>query len=147
MKKKIFLLLLLSCTFLLSAQSSNKSSNKEYTRKMKLIIGNTTLTATLADNSSARALEDVLSKGSITIDMHDFSNFEKVGELGISLPQNNEQITTKPCDLILYLGNRFVIYYDTNSWNFTRLGKIDNISQAELKKILGTGNVTVTLSL
>ena len=82
MKKKIFLLLLLSCTFLLSAQSSNKSSNKEYTRKMKLIIGNTTLTATLADNSSARALEDVLSKGSITIDMHDFSNFEKVGELG-----------------------------------------------------------------
>ena len=40
-----------------------------------------------------------------------------------------------------------VIYYAPNSWNFTRLGKIDNITQDELKAVLGNGNVTVTLAL
>ena len=37
--------------------------------------------------------------------------------------------------------------YDTNSWNFTRLGKIDNVTQAVLKSALGEGGVRVTLSL
>lgn len=117
-----------------------------YTRMIKLIIGNTTLTATLVDNSSARALEDLLSKGDITLDMQDYGNFEKVAELGTTLPTNDEDFTTEAGDLILYLGRRFVIYYDTNTWDFTRLGKIDNITQSELKRILGTGNIKVTLS-
>ena len=114
---------------------------------MKIQIGETALTAELADNSSVAALKDLLAKGDITIDMHDYSNFEKVGSLGASLPRNDEQITTQAGDLILYQGNSFVIYYDTNSWNFTRLGKIKDITQSELKAILGSGNVTVTLSL
>ena len=109
--------------------------------------GGTALTAELADNSSAAALKDLLSKGDITIEMHDYSNFEKVGPLGTSLPRNDEQITTEAGDLILYQGNSFVIYYDTNTWNFTRLGKIKDVTQSELKEILGGGNVTVTLSM
>jgi hypothetical protein len=72
---------------------------------------------------------------------------EKVGDLGTSLPRNDEQITTEPGDLILYQGNALVIYYAPNSWNFTRLGKIDGITKDELTNILGSGNVTVTLSL
>ena len=72
---------------------------------------------------------------------------EKVGTLGISLPRNDRQTTTGLGDLILYQGHNFVIYYDTNSWNFTRLGKIDNVSQTELKAALGEGDVRVTLSL
>ena len=79
--------------------------------------------------------------------MHDYSNFEKVGSLPEELPRNDEQITTESGDLILYQGNQFVIYYDTNSWNFTRLGKIKDVTQEELKTILGTGNVTAVLSL
>lgn len=57
--------------------------------------------------------------------------------------------TTDPGDLILYQGNSFVIYYDTNSWNFTRLGKIDGVSTREqvLDLLGGKGEVTVTLSL
>ncbi len=65
--------------------------------------------------------------------MHDYGNFEKVGPLGTDLPRNDEQITTEPGDLILYQGNSFVIYYDTNSWNFTRIGKINNATQAGIK--------------
>lgn len=106
-----------------------------------------TLTATLNDNSSSRALMELLEKGSITIDMHDYGNFEKVGSLPSSLPRNDTQITTEPGDIILYQGNQITFYYDTNSWNFTLLGKIDGITKAELKKILGKGNVTVVLSI
>ena len=117
------------------------------TEKLYITVGGTTLTATLVNNSSTRALVDALRKAPITYEAHDYGNFEKVGELGITLPRNDENITTEPGDLILYLGTRFVIYYDTNTWDFTRLGKIDNTTQQELKAILGDGNCTVTLSL
>jgi hypothetical protein len=79
--------------------------------------------------------------------MRDYGNMEKVGSIGTTLPRNDEQITTGPGDIILYQGNALVIYYAPNSWNFTRLGKIDNITQDELKKILGEGDVSVTLKL
>ena len=115
--------------------------------------GNHTLPATLADNSSARAFYELLEKGPITIKMHDYGNFEKVGPLGTSLPRNDTQITTTAGDIILYQGNQITIYYDTNSWNFTRLGKVvstgstTTITQAELKKILGKGDVTAVFEI
>lgn len=125
--------------------ATDEDNNINYS-KMNIKVNGRTLTATMADNSSARALIDLLKEGDIVIDMSDYGNFEKVGSLGHTLPQNNENITTEAGDLILYQGNNFVIYYDTNTWNFTRLGKIDGISKAELKELLGKGNVTVTLS-
>lgn len=112
-----------------------------------MIEGGKTFTATLADNSSARALVELLRKGDVTIRMEDYSNMEKVGPLGTSLPRNDKQTTTGPGDLILYQGRYFVIYYDRNSWNFTRLGKIEGVSGQELLSALGQGDVMVTLSL
>ncbi len=91
-------------------------------------------------------MEDRLENGLITIEMHDYGNFEKVGPLGFDLPTNDEEISTDAGDIILYQGNSFVIYYDKNNWNFTKLGHIDNVSKIDLKNILGSGNVTVTLS-
>ena len=79
--------------------------------------------------------------------MHDYGSFEKVGPLGSSLPANDTQITTEPGDVILYQGNQITIYYDVNSWNFTRLGKVQDLSQKELNSILGDGDVTVRFSL
>ncbi|MCB0047657.1 MAG: hypothetical protein KDD92_19705 [Caldilineaceae bacterium] len=114
---------------------------------MNIQIGETVLTATLAANSSADALKEALSAGPIAINMRDYGNMEKVGSLGITLPRNDEQITTEAGDIILYQGNAFVIYYAPNAWNFTRLGKISGLSAQELKDILGDGDVTVTLSL
>lgn len=129
-----------------SMENATDEDNSINYSKMNISVNGRTLTATMADNSSARALMELLRKGDIEIRMSDYGNFEKVGELGHTLPQNNENITTEAGDLILYQGNNFVIYYDTNTWNFTRLGKIDGISKAELKELLGKGNVTVTLS-
>lgn len=106
-----------------------------------------TFTAEFAENSSADAFRELLAKGDLTINMNDYGNFEKVGELGTTLPRNDEYITTESGDIILYQGNSITIYYDTNTWNFTRLGRINNVTQSELKEILGSGDITVTLSL
>ena len=109
--------------------------------------GKSELTATLVDNSSAMAFYELLEKGPVTIKMTDYGNFEKVGPLGTKLPRNDTQITTQAGDIILYQGNQITIYYDTNSWNFTRLGKVDGVTQAELKKILGKGDVTAVFEI
>lgn len=108
--------------------------------------GNHTLTASLTDNSSAVAFYELLQKGPVTISMHDYGNFEKVGSLGKTLSRNDTQITTSAGDIILYQGNQITIYYDKNSWNFTRLGRVDGKTQAELKQILGKGDVTAVFS-
>ena len=115
--------------------------------KIKLEINNYELTATLVDNSSTQALIEKLKESDITINMNDYGNMEKVGQLDFSLPRNDQNITTESGDLILYQGNHFVIYYDTNNWSLTKLGKIDNVDKQQLKNILGSGSVVVTLSL
>ena len=114
---------------------------------LNLQVGDTVLTAQLADNSSADALRELLLDGPLEIAMQDYGDMEKVGSLGQDLPTNDEQITTEAGDLILYQGNSFVIYYAPNSWNFIRLGKINDITAEELQVILGESDVTVSLSL
>lgn len=114
---------------------------------LHITVNGTTLTATLANNSSAEAFRELLANGPCTIQMSDYGNFEKVGPLGQSLPTNNQQITTEAGDIILYQGNQITIYYDRNSWNFTRLGKINGVTSQQLRDILGSGDVSVTFSL
>ena len=127
---------------------STKSSLPEGTDRMFYAhVNGKVLKILAAENSSADAFLDLLKSGDVPVEMHDYGSFEKVGPLGTTLPRNDEQITTEPGDVILYQGNQVTIYYDVNSWSFTRLGKVQGLSQAELKEILGTGNATVTFSL
>lgn len=131
-----------------STTSPKPNDEKEEADYMLNIqIGEHLLTATLEQNSSTDALTKMLSNGPVTIHMQDYANMEKVGDLPESLPRNDEHINTEAGDLILYQGISFVIYYDTNSWSLTRLGKINAITQQELKDILGDGNVTIVLSI
>ncbi len=130
----------------MTAYAADKNEKME-TNKIKLKIGEQTFTATLVDNSSTKALKEMLAKGDVTVEMEDYANMEKVGPLGASLPRNDKHTTTSAGDLILYQGRYLVIYYDPNTWSFTRLGKIDNVSRSELLAALGRGDVTVTLSL
>jgi len=118
-------------------------------QKMYLTIGGVTKSATLVSNSSTEALMAQLQQGIITYEAHDYGNFEKVGSLGYTFPSNDEDITTQPGDLILYQGSNLCIYYDTNSWDFTRIGKLDNMTQADIKTWVNAGgdNVSVTLSI
>lgn len=153
MSKIIVLILILILVFLIiknidKEKINNDIENEEYSNmKIKLEINNYELNATLVDNSSTQALIEKLKESDITINMNDYGNMEKVGQLDFSLPRNDQNITTESGDLILYQGNNFVIYYDTNNWSLTKLGKIDNIDKQQLKNILGSGSVVVTLSL
>lgn len=113
--------------------------------KMTLQIGNNTFMATLENNDAVDALMDMMREAPIVIQMSDYSGFEKVGSLGTSLPTSNKQTTTQSGDIVLYNGNQIVIFYGSNSWSYTRLGKIDDLSGWE--DALGSGDVTVTFSL
>lgn len=143
--------LLVAVIALLTISCSNEKVQAQTSTDMKIniTIGDQTRTATLVSNSSTEALVAALQEAPITYEAHDYGNFEKVGDLGRSFPQNNTPITTEPGDLILYQGNNLCIYYDTNSWNFTRLGRIDDATQSDIKQFVraGQGNVTVTLSI
>lgn len=123
------------------------SKGEEMTEMIYAHIGENVLEILPENNSSAQALIDLLAKGDLTVDMSDYGGFEKVGSIGEELPRNDERITTEYGDVILYQGSSITIYYDVNTWSFTRLGKVQKLSQDELKSVLGSGDVTVTFSL
>ena len=131
------------------ASSSAGSSLKvgEAPVKLKIHVNDTTFTATLEENSSAKAFAEFLTQGDMTLDMRDYGSFEKVADLPRSFPRNDKQIDTDAGDIILYQGNSITIYYDKNSWNFTRLARIDNVNKKRLQQILGKGNVKATFSV
>ena len=99
----------------------------------------------LEDNPSAQAFIEKLSSEAIEVEMHDYGHFEKVGPLPWSLPRTDETITTGPGDVILYQGNQITIYYDQNTWDFTRLARIGDVTKEALLEAFGDGNVTVKL--
>ncbi len=151
MKRKILAILLaLAAVFALAgvtACADDGGGGGYMENKIVFTIGETELTATLVDNSATKALADRLKESPVTINMSDYGGWEKVGSFGFDLPTSNEQITAQPCEFVLYQGNQLVIFYGSNSWSYTRLGKIDDVTQERLIEILGTGSVTVTLSL
>ncbi|MHB9297765.1 cyclophilin-like fold protein [Fusobacterium polymorphum] len=140
MKKFILLMTLFVSLFI------NQIFAKEV-NNIKIKIREHILTVELVNNSTTIELKNRLKKGSITLNMKDYGNMEKVGDFDKSLPTNNEQISTDAGDVILYQGKSFVIYYDKNNWNLTRIGKVKNISKEELRKILGKGDIKIELYL
>ena len=128
------------------ASSSPQSAQAAETKPaLKITVGEQEWLATFEDNPSAQELETLLEQGELTILMEDYGGFEKVGPLGQTLTRSDSQITAVCGDVILYQGNQITIYYGTNSWNFTRLAKIDQ--PEDLAQKLGEGSVEVTFSL
>ncbi len=122
-----------------------ETENLEMVNKMKVQIGEYTFTATLEENEAVNELIEMMKEGPVVLDLDDYSGFEKVGSLGKSLTRSDKQATTESGDIVLYNGNNIVIFYGSNSWSYTRLGKIDDLTDWE--NALGNGSVTVTLSL
>lgn len=115
--------------------------------KIQLSVGTETMTATLADNDATRALVSKLKNGSVTIDMEEYGGFEKVGPLPWSLPASDRQTTTEPGDIMLYQGRNIVIFYGSNSWSYTPLGRLDGATASNLREFLGNGDTKLTISL
>jgi flavodoxin len=117
--------------------------------KMYITIDGQTQPVTLVDNAATQELVSKLQQAPITVTLNSSGGFEIWGALGFSLPTSNEQINARPGDVILYNGSNICIFYGTNSWSYTRLGKIDGLSESELRTFLkaGESNISVKLSL
>ncbi|MEZ3502697.1 MAG: hypothetical protein K1W25_04425 [Lachnospiraceae bacterium] len=122
---------------------NNTEENK--VANMNVQVGDVVFSATLEENEAVSALVEMMQESPVVIQMSDYSGFEKVGPLGTSLPASNSQTTTQAGDIVLYNGNQIVIFYGSNSWSYTRLGHIDDLTGWE--DALGSGDVTVIFSL
>lgn len=125
--------------------SGEESEKEQVFMKMNIQVGAYTFTATLEDNNAVRELTEMMQAGPVTVHMSDYSGFEKVGPLGKSLTASDSQTTTTAGDIVLYNGNNIVMFYGRNSWSYTRIGKIDNLTNWEAA--LGGGDVTATFTL
>ena len=114
-------------------------------KTLSLKIGNTEVDANWLSNDSVTALKK-LAKDGLTIEMHMYGGFEQVGSIGASITSADTRITTTPGDIVLYSSNQIVIFYDSNTWAYTKLGHI-NLSKSELTDLLGDGDVTITITL
>ena len=112
---------------------------------MRMKIGDTVVAVEWEKNESVEALKELCRNTPLTIQMSMYGGFEQVGPLGTSLPKNDVQITTSSGDIVLYSGNQMVVFYGSNSWAYTRLGRITDKSAREMAELLGNGNVTITI--
>lgn len=113
--------------------------------KMNVQVGAYSFTATLEDNAAVRELVEMMQAGPVTIEMSDYSGFEKVGSLGRSLTTSNRQTTAAAGDIVLYKGNNIVMFYGSNSWSYTRIGTIDDLT--DWATALGYGDITAIFTL
>ena len=144
---KFSALLLSVMFFILISSSCGSGSGSGNNKKIILKIDNSELSVQWEGNESVDALKKILENGYKIIDMHRYGDFEQVGSLGQTLTSDNRQMTTSPGDIVLYNGNQIVIFYGSNSWSYTKLGKITGKTDSELKTILDKANVTLRLSI
>ena len=133
----------------ITTPSDDNSTTKEdetETMKLTLKIDNMEVDVIWSDNDSVRALKN-LAKDGLTINMSKYGGFEQVGSIGSTLPSADTRITTNPGDIVLYSSNQIVLFYDSNTWSYTKLGHI-NLSKSELTNLLGDEDiVTITIDL
>ncbi len=120
---------------------------EEEEASLKLWIGEQELEVLWEDNDSVRALEELAGAEGLTVALSGYGGFEQVGSLGTRLPRNDVQTVTGPGDIVLYSGNSIVLFYGSNSWAYTRLGKIQGLDEGELRALLGGGDVSIRLAL
>ena len=121
-------------------------SEEEQMSMMRMKINGTPVTVAWEDNESAAALKE-LAAGGLEIRMSMYGGFEQVGSIGQRLPASDVQTTTSSGDIVLYSGSQLVVFYGSNSWAYTRLGHITDKTPEEMRALLGSGDVTVTLSV
>lgn len=117
-----------------------------FMENITLEVNGIKLEVKLEKNEATKKLCEKLEQENVIVKAKEYGNFEKVGDLGFNLPTSDERIVTEFGDIVLYQGNQISVFYNSNTWSYTRLGKILNVSQEELKDILGEGEVTLVFS-
>jgi len=99
---------------------------------INLKVWGKTFDVVLEDNSATKALLEKLKEWNVVINAKEYWGFEKVWDLGFSLPREDKQITTEGWDIVLYNWNQISLFYDSNSWSYTKLWKVQNITESDL---------------
>ena len=129
-----------------TTQPGSVSDNGQASEDMKMSINGTMVNVAWEQNESVEALKQLATEKPLTINMSMYGGFEQVGSIGQNLPKNDVQTTTSAGDIVLYSGNQIVVFYGSNSWAYTRLGKITDKSASQMKELLGNGDVTITFT-
>jgi hypothetical protein len=93
------------------------------------------------DNDTVSELFDYVKDARIVVHTSAYGGFEQVGSFPRSFSKNDVQMTTVPGDIVLYSGDRLVVFFGSNSWSYTKLGHI-NLTAEKLAELLG-GESTV----
>lgn len=141
----IMILIILLCACSKPQEKKTIVYNEISDMKINVMVNNQNFTASLVENEAAQTFYNILKKAPLIVDMSDYAGFEKIGDLDISLPDNDTQMVTQVGDILLYNSNQIVMFYKPNSWSYTRLGKIDNLNG--WTEALGNGDVTVIFSI
>jgi hypothetical protein len=143
------ILLFITAMLLCCCSSDSEVKAQTIMDKISITIDERTQSITLNDNAATKALVEQLQQAPVTVTLNSSGGFEIWGALGFLLPTSNQQMTAQPGDVILYSGSNICLFYGSNSWSYTRLGKIDGMSESELRSFLkaGESNISVTLSL
>lgn len=112
---------------------------------MILLIGDTTVQVNWEDNRTVEALRAMVASAPLTVSMSMYGGFEQVGPIGQSLPKDDRRITTEAGDIVLYSGNKIVVFFGSNTWEYTKLGRISDKTAQELVELLGNGDVSITI--
>ena len=130
-----------------TAAAEDSEKENDMAERLKMSIDGEDIAVAWEDNESVEALKGLVSDGPLTVEMTMYGGFEQVGPLGTSLPSSDTHIRAKAGDIFLYNSDHIVVFHDSNSWDYTPLGKITDKTPEELKDILGSRNITITLSL
>lgn len=128
-------------------QPEEEVQQVEEEKEMVLRIGDTKVDVTWLDNESVAALKEKAEEGPLTVKMTMYGGFEQVGALGFTLPSDDTAMDTVAGDIVLYTGNMLVIFYGTNSWNYTGLGHVENKTVQDMEELLANGDVVLTLTM
>ena len=130
----------------MTQHTQDRSREEDTMNTIRLFIGGKEFPVRWEDNESVDALRELAGDHPLSIQMSMYGGFEQVGALGTDLPRSDVQTTTNAGDIVLYSGNQIVMFYGSNSWAYTRLGKVTDASADEMAELLGNGDVEITLS-
>lgn len=124
-------------------QQPNDTTTPNTATKMKLIVGEKTFIATLADTPSAKAF---VARLPLTLDMADYGGFEKVANIGTTPSEHRLENSLGLGDIMLYSSNTLVLFYANHGgYAYTRIAKVGDTNG--LRDALGSGNVTIKFEL
>lgn len=113
--------------------------------QLRLTVNGKVLDVEWENNETVAQILAYTEQGEIRVDATRYGGFEQVGSLPQSFVRNDVLTTTQPGDIMLYSGNQIVLFYESNTFRYTKLGHINGLSDEELTDLLQQDSVQIIL--